>query len=158
MAIAEEKYKELKPYWDFQRKLEYNRELLRKQIVNVQTKYNFNHPEMSPDDMFTLLWDKITQKDLETPPKTWVPENDEFKLWNELKHSDLAFVFSADFLAASKALVNPEFAFLLCLTRSLYAVLNGFISSRINLSSFAVCATLIRAKNSSNSERQIKFL
>lgn len=85
MAIAEKKYKELKPYWDFQRKLEYNRELLKKQVVNVQTKYNFHHPEMSPDDMFTLLWDKITQNDLETPPKTWVPENDEFKLWNELK-------------------------------------------------------------------------
>ena len=34
--------------------------------------------------MFTLLWDKITQNDLETPPKTWVPQNDELKLWNEL--------------------------------------------------------------------------
>ena len=62
MAIAEKKYKDMKAYLDFQ-----------------------HHPEMSPDDMFTLLWDKITQNDLETPPKTWVPEDDKLKLWNELK-------------------------------------------------------------------------
>lgn len=84
MAIAEKDYIDLKAYWDYQRKLEYNRELLRKQIVNVQNKYNFHYPEMSPDEMFTLLWGKITETDLESPPKTWIPEDEKYKLWKEL--------------------------------------------------------------------------
>jgi hypothetical protein len=34
--------------------------------------------------MFTLLWGKITETDLESPHKTWIPEDEKYKLWKEL--------------------------------------------------------------------------
>ena len=85
MTITELSYKDLIEYWDYQRKLEYNRELLKKNI----SKHSLNnfHPELSQfseDEIFKLMWDKITNEDYEDPPTNWVPKNDEYRLWNEV--------------------------------------------------------------------------
>jgi len=84
MAISEHSYNDLKEYWDFQRKLEYNREILRKQCEDFEGRlYHTDTGHMTQDQLFDMLWNKINHEDLDEPDKNWVPKNEEYRLWNE---------------------------------------------------------------------------
>lgn len=76
--ISKEKYEDLKAYWDHQRFLEYNRE---KVWVDAE---HFADEEDSAESIFEILWNKIDYKDMETPPKNWVPKNIELRLEGEI--------------------------------------------------------------------------
>ena len=86
MAITEESYNYKKEYWDYQRKLEYNRELLKGQIQSIKRSMALpNLQDMSDQNIFDMMWDRVDEEDLEEPTKHWIPKDKKYRLWNEDK-------------------------------------------------------------------------
>ena len=74
MSISKEKYLELKPMYDFQRKKQYNKEKLQKAIEIV-----FENPEVLMEE----IWSKMQEQDMVEVPKDWVPKDDSLKIEGE---------------------------------------------------------------------------
>ena len=74
MPISKEKYLELKPMYDFQRKKQYNKEKLQKAIEVV-----FENPEVLIEE----IWSKMQEQDMVEVPKDWVPKDDSLKIEGE---------------------------------------------------------------------------
>tara|TARA_B100000530_G_C15665975_1_gene372303 strand:+ start:368 stop:595 length:228 start_codon:yes stop_codon:yes gene_type:complete len=74
MPISKEKYLELKPMYDFQRKKQYNKEKLQKAIEIV-----FENPEVLTEE----IWSKMQEQDMVEVPKNWVPKDDSLKIEGE---------------------------------------------------------------------------
>ena len=74
MTISKEKYLELKPMYDFQRKKQYNKEKLQKAIEVV-----FENPEVLMEE----IWSKMQEQDMVEVPKDWVPKDDSLKIEGE---------------------------------------------------------------------------
>ena len=74
MPISKEKYLELKPMYDFQRKQQYNKEKLQKAIEIV-----FENPEVLIEE----IWSKMQEQDKVEVPKVWVPKDDSLKIEGE---------------------------------------------------------------------------
>ena len=74
MPIPKQKYKELKPMYDFQRKVQYNKEKLRK-AVEVMLE--------EPDILFNDIWSRMKEEEMTEIPKGWVPQDDKLKIEGE---------------------------------------------------------------------------
>ena len=74
MAIPKKEYKKLKPYYDFQRKVQYNKEKLRS-AVEVMLE--------QPDLLFDDIWSKMKEEEMIEAPKDWVPQDDKLKIEGE---------------------------------------------------------------------------
>ena len=74
MPISKEKYLELKPMYDFQRKKQYNKEKLQKAIEVV-----FENPEV----LMEVIWSKMQEQDMVEVPNDWVPKDDSLKIEGE---------------------------------------------------------------------------
>ena len=74
MAVSKEEYKKLKEYFDFQRKVEYNKEKLRK-AVEVMLE--------EPDILFNDIWSRMKEEEMIEIPKGWIPEDDKLKIEGE---------------------------------------------------------------------------
>ena len=74
MPIPKQKYKELKAYYDFQRKVSYNKEKLRA-AVEVMLE--------QPDLLFDDIWSKMKEDEMQEAPKDWVPQDDKLKIEGE---------------------------------------------------------------------------
>ena len=83
MAISETSYNNLKEYWDYQRKVQYNREELSAIADRVEGRVYNDFGMLHIDNVKTILWDKIPPSEYEDPPKHWVPKDPKFRLWNE---------------------------------------------------------------------------
>ena len=72
MGISKEEYNKLKPYWDFQRKKEYNKEQLMyvcQHIVGVEENSFFNE-----------MWARLDEENYLEPPEHWIPKNEKLRL------------------------------------------------------------------------------
>ena len=56
MAIPKAKYEELKEYWDYQRKIEYNREVIYHMADKFQNRVYNDFGNISIDELKNLLW------------------------------------------------------------------------------------------------------
>ena len=65
MAVSKEEYKKLKEYFDFQRKVEYNKEKLRKAVEVMLDE---------PEILFNDIWGKMKEEEMVDVPKGWVPQ------------------------------------------------------------------------------------
>ena len=74
MAVSKEEYKKLKEYFDFQRKVEYNKEKLRKAVEVMLDE---------PEILFNDIWGKMKEEEIVDVPKGWVPQNDKLKIEGE---------------------------------------------------------------------------
>ena len=74
MTIPKQKYKELKPMYDFQRKVSYNKEKLRG-AVEVMLE--------QPDLLFNDIWSKMKEEEMQEAPKDWIPKDDKLKIEGE---------------------------------------------------------------------------
>ena len=74
MPIPKQKYKELKAYYDFQRKVSYNKEKLRKAV-----DFMLDEPEV----LFNDIWSKMKEDEMQEAPKDWVPKDDKLKIEGE---------------------------------------------------------------------------
>ena len=79
MAITKQSYTDLKEYWDYQRLLEYNRERLRKSLKPMSGRFFNSDGEMTNEQMFDHVWNKITNDDLEEPKEGWIPEDEKYR-------------------------------------------------------------------------------
>ena len=74
MPIPKQKYIQLKAMYDFQRKVEYNKEKLRKAVEVMLDE---------PEILFNDIWGKMKEEEMIEVPKDWVPENDNLKIEGE---------------------------------------------------------------------------
>ena len=74
MSIPKKKYIELKAMYDFQRKVQYNKEKLRA-AVEVMLE--------QPDLLFNDIWSKIKEEEMQEAPKDWIPKDDKLKIEGE---------------------------------------------------------------------------
>ena len=74
MAVSKEEYKKLKEYFDFQRKVEYNKEKLRKAVEVMLDE---------PEILFNDIWSRMKEDEMIEAPKDWVPQDDKLKIEGE---------------------------------------------------------------------------
>ena len=75
MTISKDEYIRLQPYWDFQRKKEYNKE---------QLKYACSHvASVDGNIFFEQMWVMFEEKDYQDPPLSWVPKDEKFRIEGE---------------------------------------------------------------------------
>ena len=79
MAISKTDYEDKKAYWDYQRLLEYNRELLKQRLAKMQGAVFTHFCPMDTGDLYDKIWTDIRQEDLEKPPSMWVPEDTKWR-------------------------------------------------------------------------------
>ena len=79
MAITKASYKDLKEYWDYQRLLEYNRELIKYRLKKVQGNVFTQFGELNTENMFDNIWYTISNEDLEKPHEGWIPEDEKYR-------------------------------------------------------------------------------
>ena len=73
--ITKESYKDLKEYWDYQRKIAYNKEMVFMMADSFDGRVYNDFGMVSLDDMKELLWTRVKPEDYEEPRKDWVPED-----------------------------------------------------------------------------------
>jgi len=83
MAISQTDYTELKEYWDYQRKVEYNREKMNDLAEKFDNRIYNDFGPVSIEEFKERLWLKIDPIEYEDPPLNWVPKNEKYRLWNE---------------------------------------------------------------------------
>jgi len=86
IMISKEDYMAQKPYWDYQRKVEYNREKVLKGCLNIikhfgETEDGF---QLEQGELFERLWNEITPADYDEPDADWVPAKPELRIEGEI--------------------------------------------------------------------------
>ena len=81
--ITKEQYEDLKEYWDYQRKIAFNKEMVFMMADNFEGRVYNDFGMIHIDNVKTILWDKIPPSEYEDPPKGWIPKDPKFRLWNE---------------------------------------------------------------------------
>ena len=79
MPISKESYKDLKEYWDYQRKVQYNKEIVHRMADHFENRVYNDFGPVSLDDMKDLLWTRVKAEDYEEPRKGWVPEDEKLR-------------------------------------------------------------------------------
>ena len=79
MAISKKSYEDLKEYWDYQRLLEYNKELLKHRLKNVQRTAFSHYVDVNNEEVFDNIWNKMESEDYESPMPGWIPENIKYR-------------------------------------------------------------------------------
>lgn len=78
--ISKLEYDNLKEYWDYQRKIQYNRE--RVQQIAEQYDGRIVMPEfgmLGEKEIFDIMWNKVKSSDYDDPPKDWIPNDDSLR-------------------------------------------------------------------------------
>ena len=75
LMISKQSYIDLKEYWDYQRLLEYNREVLKKRLKKVEGRVFNQFGALPTTDMFDDIWRNVETADLEKPPVGWIPKD-----------------------------------------------------------------------------------
>jgi len=76
MPISEKEYFELQEYWDYQRKVEYNRELTLSKVKQLWAEHEV-------DEIFPVVWNKVSTDVYMDPPTNYVPEDENLRLEGE---------------------------------------------------------------------------
>jgi len=77
--ITKKDYEELKDYWDFQRKVEYNKEVVFNMADSFEGRVYNDFGPVNLNDMKELLWMRVKPEDYENPRKGWVPINEKYR-------------------------------------------------------------------------------
>lgn len=76
MPISEKDYFELQPYYDYQRKVEYNRELTLSKVKQLWAEHEW-------DEIFPVVWNKVSTEAYIDPPSNYVPEEESLRFEGE---------------------------------------------------------------------------
>ena len=79
MPISKADYEDKKEYWDYQRLLEFNRELLKQRLEKMQGSVFTQFGPMNTQELYDKIWGDIRQDDMEQPPSMWVPEDEKLR-------------------------------------------------------------------------------
>ena len=83
--ITKEEYKDLKEYYDYQRKIQYNRERCEKLAEEFEGRIVMPEVGMlNEKEIFDIMWNRVKPSDYDDPPKDWVPNYDNLRFEWEL--------------------------------------------------------------------------
>ena len=77
--ITKKDYENLKEYWDYQRKVEYNKEVVFNMADSFEGRVYNDFGPVNLNDMKELLWTRVKPEDYENPRKDWVPLNENYR-------------------------------------------------------------------------------
>jgi len=77
--ITKKDYEDLKEYWDYQRKVEYNKEVVFNMADSFEGRVYNDFGAVNLNDMKELLWTRVKPEDYENPRKGWVPLNENYR-------------------------------------------------------------------------------
>jgi len=83
MAITKESYKDLKEYWDYQRKVQYNKEVVMNMAEEFDGRVYNEYGMVDLKEMKDLLWTRVKPEDYEEPRQGWVPEDPNLRFEHE---------------------------------------------------------------------------
>ena len=83
MAVSEYDYYKYKEYWDYQRKVEFNREKVFYMAERFDGRIVTDFGGVGLRDLQEMMWSKIKPKDYDDPPAGYIPENPDYRLWYE---------------------------------------------------------------------------
>ena len=72
--ITKKDYEDLKEYWDYQRKVQYNKEIVHNMAEQFENRVYNDFGMVDLKEMKDLLWARVKSSDYEEPRKGWVPE------------------------------------------------------------------------------------
>ena len=78
MTIPIDEYINLKEYYDFQRKKEFNREQLQNAMEEIEQRTG-----MRVYLSFDEIWSRIEEKDYQEIPSNWVPKDSKWRIQGE---------------------------------------------------------------------------
>jgi rRNA processing protein Gar1 len=84
MPINKKDYEDLKPYYDYQRKVAYNKEQVMNMAMNFEGRIYDQFGPVSLPEFKVHLWDKIRPEEYEDPPKDWVPKDESLRIEGEV--------------------------------------------------------------------------
>jgi len=73
MAITKQSYKDLKAYWDYQRKIEYNKEIVHHMADKFEGRVYNEFGMVDLKEMKDMLWTRVKSEDYEEPKKGYIP-------------------------------------------------------------------------------------
>ena len=79
MAISKQSYKLYKEYWDYQRKVEYNREVVHHMAERFEGRVYNDFGMLHINEMKELLWTRVNHKDYEEPKQGYVPADPKYR-------------------------------------------------------------------------------
>ena len=79
--ISKEEYLDKKAYYDYQRKVEWNREKCMK--ICEDLKVLDDDEVISSSAIFDIMWHKIPTEEFEEPPRDWVPKDSKWRIEGE---------------------------------------------------------------------------
>ena len=82
--ITKPEYIKFKEMYDYKRKIEYNKEKIKKRIDKMYEEFEFNIAE-TKEEVFEHFWENVNlnRTKLDEPPVEWKPQNRKLRLWNE---------------------------------------------------------------------------
>jgi len=83
MAIPKAKYEELKEYYDYQRKIAYNKEVIYHMADRFQNRVYNDFGAVSIEKLKEILWTRVQPEDYEEPRKGYVPEDPKLRIEGE---------------------------------------------------------------------------
>ena len=81
--ITKESYKDLKEYWDYQRKVQFNKELVFSMADEFEGRVYNEFGMVDIKQMKELLWTRVKPEDYEEPRKGWIPEDPKLRFEDE---------------------------------------------------------------------------
>ena len=73
--ITKKDYEDLKEYWDYQRKVQYNKEVVHNMAEQFENRVYNDFGMVDLNEMKDMLWARVKTADYEEPRKGWVPED-----------------------------------------------------------------------------------
>lgn len=83
MAIPKTKYEDLKEYYDYQRKIAYNKEVIYHMAGRFQNRVYNDFGQVSIEKLKEILWTRVQPEDYEEPRKGYVPEDPKLRIEGE---------------------------------------------------------------------------
>jgi len=78
-------YTDLKEYYDYQRKIQYNRERVEKIAETYDGRIAMpEYGMLTEKEIFDIMWNKVKPSDYDDPPKDWIPSDDKLRFEWEL--------------------------------------------------------------------------
>lgn len=90
MAITQAQYKDMKEYWDYQRKVQYNKETVHRMAESFENRIVNEFGMMSLKDIQETLWNRIKSSEYEEPHKGWIPNDPSLRFdWEQEPNNNL---------------------------------------------------------------------
>ena len=81
--ITKEDYENLKEYYDYQRKVAYNKEIVFNMAEKFEGRVYNDFGMVNIKDMKELLWVRVKPEDYEEPRAGWVPQDESLRFEGE---------------------------------------------------------------------------